>query len=473
MIEALKAYPAYADSGVPGFGKVPNCWAVAPLFSVARPKCITGVQDRQLLSVYLDRGVIPFSEVAEKRTNVTSEDLTNYQAVDPGDFVLNNQQAWRGSVGVSRYVGIVSPAYLVLTLSSRIRPAYANILLRTRAMVDQYALCSRGIGSIQRNLYWPHLRRASVLLPSGPEQAAIVRFIGHLDGCLHAEIRTKQRLVRLIEEQKQTLIDQVVTGKIDPRSREPYFNRRQSGVEWLGEVPEHWEVVRSKRLFLPRKELARERDQQLSSTQAYGVIPQAQYEERIGRRIVKLSMHFEKRRHVERDDFVISMRSFQGGLERAWASGAIRSSYVVLKPQPGVDTGFFSYLFKSWSYIGALRATADFIRDGQDLTYNNFLQVDLPLPSLDEQRQLAAQIAELVAPVDLALDANRREIDALREFQARLTADVVTGKLDVSEMAASLPLAIDEVANHRDEPGEDPDDPCGDSANDAFEEVEQ
>lgn len=110
----------------------------------------------------------------------------------------------------------------------------------------------------------------------------------------------------------------------------PYSEYKDSGLPWLGEVPAHWEIARSKRLFKQRKEFAQPEDQQLSATQAYGVIPQALYEQKTGYRVVKISMHLDKRKHVQADDFVISMRSFQGGLERAWAAGAIRSSYVVL-----------------------------------------------------------------------------------------------------------------------------------------------
>ena len=96
MIADLKPYPAMKDSGVPWVGQVPDHWAVMPLCGLARPKSVTSTQDRELLSVYLDLGVVRFSDIKEKRINVTREDLSKYQAVDPGDFVLNNQQAWRG-----------------------------------------------------------------------------------------------------------------------------------------------------------------------------------------------------------------------------------------------------------------------------------------------------------------------------------------------------------------------------------------
>ncbi|MGP0058438.1 MAG: restriction endonuclease subunit S [Beijerinckiaceae bacterium] len=160
-------------------------------------------------------------------------------------------------------------------------------------------------------------------------------------------------------------------------------------IPWLQELPAHWEVVSSKQLFFVRKELAREYDQQLAATQAYGVISQKEFERRVGRRVVQITQNLEKRRHVEKDDFVISMRSFQGGLERAWETGCIRSSYVVLKPSDRVHVGFFQYVFKSHGYIQALQATSNFIRDGQDLNISNFSLVDLPLPPREEQHLLA------------------------------------------------------------------------------------
>ena len=169
------------------------------------------------------------------------------------------------------------------------------------------------------------------------------------------------------------------------------------------------------------------------------MIPQNEYEERVGRKVVKVALHLEKRRHVELGDFVISMRSFQGGLERAWAAGCIRSSYVVLRPSTRTDTDFFTYLFKSRGYIGALQATADFIRDGQDLNFDNFAAVPLPLPPLHEQASIAQALGSLTASISAATQKEIRMIPLIRELRTRLIADVVTGKLDVREAAARLP----------------------------------
>jgi type I restriction enzyme S subunit len=204
-------------SGVEWLGDVPQHWEVLPLYAIARPRKVTNKEHRELLSVYLGRGVIPFSAVAEKRTNPTSEDLSKYQAVEVGDFVLNNQQAWRGSVGVSRYKGIVSPAYLVLALDGRLQREFADRLLSDRGMVAQYLVSSKGVGSIQRNLYWPHLRRVATLVPPVNEQIAIVRFLDESTASLATAIDRARGEIQLVREFRTRLIADVVTGSLDVR----------------------------------------------------------------------------------------------------------------------------------------------------------------------------------------------------------------------------------------------------------------
>lgn len=199
----------------------------------------------------------------------------------------------------------------------------------------------------------------------------------------------------------------------------PYAEYKDSGVPWLGAIPVHWQIARSKRLFTPRKELARPDDLQLSATQAYGVIAQTEFERRSGHRVVKISMHLDKRRHVEEGDFVISMRSFQGGLERAWTSGAIRSSYVILKPAADVDAAYFRFLFKSHPYIRALQATADFIRDGQDLNFDNFCRVDLPLMPRAEQHAIGRFMEWANGRIESAI-RSKRKASALLAEQRRM-----------------------------------------------------
>ena len=154
------------DSGVSWIGKIPENWGKLPFCALFEQKSQCGYCDEELLSVYLDKGVIRFSDGGEKRANATSEDLSKYQLVDVGDFVLNNQQAWRGSVGVSFFRGIVSPAYVILKMSEKLNRNFANYLLRDRSMVAMYCVCSKGVGSIQRNLVWNECLFLFLLFPN-------------------------------------------------------------------------------------------------------------------------------------------------------------------------------------------------------------------------------------------------------------------------------------------------------------------
>jgi len=226
-------------------------------------------------------------------------------------------------------------------------------------------------------------------------------------------------------------------------SAKPQAMTRTSAINipWLTAIPEHWKVVRAKGLFTARTERARPDDEQLSATQAYGVIPQKEFERRVGRKVVQITQHLDKRAHVEPDDFVISMRSFQGGLERAWARGCIRSSYVVLKPSPQTQVGYFSHLFKSLDYIRALQATGNFIRDGQDLNFNNFSLVDLPLPPPDEQADIAKCLDHANRKIDGFIRAKRKLIGLLNEQKQAIIHRAVTRGLhpDVPLKPSGIP----------------------------------
>ena len=418
---------AYKDSELPSFGSVPIHWEIVPLCSITTLKSITNVVNEELLSVYLDKGVIRFDDVTEKRTNVTSLDLSKYQLVEEGDFVLNNQQAWRGSVGVSIYRGIVSPAYLVLKLSPKVDAKFANYFFRNSAMVSQYLINSKGVGTIQRNLYWQHLKRSDVVLPPREEQIEIAEFLNQKTAEIDQAIAIKEQQIALLNERKQIVIQKAVTQGLDPN-----VTMKDSGVEWIGQIPEHWEIIRSKFLFTQRKENSRKDDVQLSATQAYGVIPQEEYEKRTGKSVVKISLHLDKRKRVHLNDFVISMRSFQGGLERAWAEGCIRSSYVVLKPLKPIDPDYYGYLFKTPMYIKALQNTSNFIRDGQDLNFGNFSQVDLFIVPLSEQKQIVEYIKSQLGDFEKHLELLNQQIEKLKEYKTTLINDAVTGKIKVA-----------------------------------------
>ena len=202
------------DSGISWIGKIPENWEKLPFCALFEQKSQCGHCDEELLSVYLDKGVIRFSDGGEKRANATSEDLSKYQLVEVGNFVLNNQQAWRGSVGVSFFRGIVSPAYVILKMSEKLERNFANYLLRDRSMVAMYCICSKGVGSIQRNLVWNKLKRMPVFVPPLSEQKEIVAYIEKKVSSIDSQIASIENQIANLNEYKQSLISDVVTGKV-------------------------------------------------------------------------------------------------------------------------------------------------------------------------------------------------------------------------------------------------------------------
>ena len=201
---------------------------------------------------------------------------------------------------------------------------------------------------------------------------------------------------------------------------------KDSGVAWLGKVPSHWDVVPATALFTESKERAREGDPMLSATQKYGVIPLADFEEMEQRQVTKANVNLEMRKHVEVGDFVISMRSMDGGLERARAAGSVRSSYSVLRAGPDVEGRYFGALLKSSLYIQALRLTSNFIRDGQDLSFTHVRKVKLPRPGVEEQAEIADYLDRTTARINGLIAKKIRFIKLLREKRQAVLAHVMS-----------------------------------------------
>ena len=436
MTADLQPYPAMKNSGVEWLGEVPAHWEVRRLKS-----WLANIVDQadELPQV---NTVVALENVESWTGRVALADSglmfdSQLKRFLSGDVLFGKLRPYLAKVARLTSSGLCVGEFLVL------RPRHGNVmgpyfehLLRSKPIID--AVTASTYGAKMPRADWGFIGGMPVVRPPLPEQAAIVRFLDHADRRIRRYVRAKQKLIVVLEEQKQAVIHQAVTGQIDVRTGRPYPKYKPSHAEWLGAVPESWQVRRSKRVFASRKELAGPNDTQLSATQAYGVIAQVDYEKRVGRKVVKILRHLERRQHVEIDDFVISMRSFQGGLERAWETGCIRSSYIVLRPATRLAVGYFGHFFKSIGYITALRSTANFIRDGQDLNYANFCRVDLPFPPIEEQHRIAMVLDRAAVNIDSIIERSRRQIGSLGEYRIRLIADVVTGKLDVRE-AAGLP----------------------------------
>ena len=202
---------------------------------------------------------------------------------------------------------------------------------------------------------------------------------------------------------------------------------KDSGIEWIGEIPEGWRTINPKALFTQRKDKAQKGERQLTSSQQHGILYQDDYMELTGSKVVTVEKDFDILKHVEAGDFVISMRSFQGGLEYSTKSGAISSAYVMLVPNLElVYPRFYRWLLKSSVYIDALQRTTNMVRDGQAMRYSNFAQVRLFTLPLDEQKSRADFLDLECSSIDKILFKTRSSIEEYKKLKQAVITQAVT-----------------------------------------------
>jgi len=211
---------------------------------------------------------------------------------------------------------------------------------------------------------------------------------------------------------------------------EKYAEYKDSGAQWLGEVPNHWGVEYSKWLFEERNIKATAQDEMLTASQKYGVIPQKMFMELEQQKVVQVLSGHDILKKAEANDFVISMRSFQGGIEFSGYSGAVSSAYVPLKPRADLSLAYYKHLFKSAPYIQALQTTTNLVRDGQALRYGNFIQVRIPLVPLEEAEKIGQFLDHETAQIDSLITKQEKLIELLKEKRQAVISHAVTKGLN-------------------------------------------
>ena len=206
-----------------------------------------------------------------------------------------------------------------------------------------------------------------------------------------------------------------------------YDTYKNSGVQWLGEIPGHWEMRKMKYIFDERSEKNHPDEPMLSATQSEGVILQSKYQGRV----VVVNTGFDGLKLVKVGDFVIHLRSFQGGIECAYDQGIISSAYTILNPKYPEFSAYYKKLFKSSAFIDLLKICVTGIREGQNINYSKLKQFYIPLPPLPEQRAIVTYLDDKCGKIDLLVEKLKAEIDAIKEYKQRLISDVVTGQIKV------------------------------------------
>lgn len=425
----MKVYENYSTYLPLWYKPFPSHWAVLPMYAVAREKLICDCVDLPLLSVYLDVGVIPFSAKAEKRTNATSKDLSKYQRVDYGDFVLNNQQAWRGSVGISFHTGIVSPAYIVLSIDDRLNSKYANYLFRSHIMVDQYLINSKSVGSIQRNIYWTALKRTKVPVPPKDEQNHIVQFLDWKVSAINSLINNQKKQICVIEELKERIICNAILHGVDVD-----VPRKNSGIPWIGTIPYHWRVIKIKWLFDEADERNTSEDAELLTfSKKRGLIPFSEASDKMpsasdlsNYKLLHKGQLLENR-----------MQAWHGMFICANREGCVSPDYSVFNASKirSVNVKFYEYVFRSHIWVKQFANASRGVGTGFNRLYTpQFGAIFTVYPHIEEQNRIVTFLDDKIAQLNALSEAIEKRIDVLEELKTTFISDVVTGRIDVRDI---------------------------------------
>jgi type I restriction enzyme S subunit len=382
----IPKYDDYQDSGVEWLGAIPMGWYTERsqwLFQQRRERARKG--DLQLTASQ-KYGMISqkkYMELEGKRVTQVQFNAEILKHVEADDFVIS-MRSFQGGIEYCQEKGCVSSAYVPLIPSKYVYSPFFKYLLKCQRYIEALQSTSNLVRDGQA-LRYENFRMVDLPIIPIKEQTTISIFLDKKTTQIDGAIAIKQKQISLLKEREQIMIQQAITKGLNPD-----VQMYDSGVKWLGEIPSHWKVERSQWLFKQRKERARLSDEQLTASQKHGVISQQKYMEIEGKRVTQVEFNAGILKHVEENDFVISMRSFQGGIEYCPYVGCVSSAYVPLIPGDKVYSPYFKYLLKSQRYIEALQSTSNLVRDGQALRYNNFCMLDLPIVPMDEQRELTA-----------------------------------------------------------------------------------
>ena len=425
----------YKPSGIEWLGEIPQSWEIKPLQAIfnQRNEQNNNLEFQTILSLVKDVGVIPYEEKGNVG-NKAKDDLQNYKIARVNDLVLNKMNAVIGSLGVSKYDGLVSPIYLVLYIENpNYLIAYYSYLFQTKSIQKFLRKFAYGIMEIRESIDYLEFKKMFLPTPPLQEQKEIAEFLDSKCEKIQNYIDKKQKLITLLQEKKQALINEAVTKGLNPN-----IESKNSGIEYLGLIPHHWEVRRVATLgkFFKGSNISKN-DLQDSGVCVvlYGDI-YTKYEIKTKQFQSKIAENFAK----DKTQILCGDLLFSGsgetkedigkcicylGNEKAYVGGDV----IVLR-QMGQDSLFLSYVLNS-DYIKYQKAV---ISKGEIIIHiyaSNLRDLKIPLPPLQEQNKIANFLDKKCEKINSVIEKTKKQIELIKEYKNTLINEAVCGRINL------------------------------------------
>ena len=421
----FEKYDAYKDSGLESFPEIPKNWQLKKLkFLLDEVNIRSETGDETLLSLSKYKGVIPKDSLDERAGSAST--LVGYKKVFKHNLVINKMQAVNGLLAVSELEGITSPDYSVYSAKDNsVNIHYIAFLLNQPEYLAEMKKRVTGVMEGFIRLYTDDLYDIKAILPSIKEQNCIVDFLQKKLVEIDQAIAIKEQQIALLNERKQIVIQKAVTQGLEPN-----VPMKNSGVEWIGQIPEHWECKPSRYAFRAVKRFKRDGTEiKFSVTQKWGVIPTDEMQESATQ-----AVSFDGFQICLEDDLVLNKyKAHLGVFWRAPSRGLITGNYTVFEPLKGINSKYFELLYHTPVYIDIFRTIVYGVIEGMMPLYNNdFYDMLSIVPPLEEQLAIVQYVGEQQKEFSKIERVFLGQIEKLKEYKTTLINDAVTGKIKVA-----------------------------------------
>jgi type I restriction enzyme S subunit len=439
-LATMPRYKAYKDSGFDWIGEVPENWELVPIRSIFkfRNEKNDPVITENILSLSIANGVTQYSEEG-RGGNKRKDDITAYKIARPDDIVLNSMNVIVGAVGLSKYFGAISPVYYALYIENQDASIkYYERIFQNESFQRGLLKFGKGIliklsgtgklNTIRMKVSTDDLKTLIFPKPPFEEQVAIANFLDKKTALIDEAIAIKEKQIELLKERKKIIIQQAVT-----RGLNPDISMKDSGVDWIGEIPEHWGITRFKNIFSQSRLPVREGDGVVTSFR------DGQVTLRSKRRLTGFTEAIIEGGYqgIRKGQFVLnSMDAFEGAIGVSDSDGKCTPEYVICNPKSeSISQYYFSYLLREMALAKYIQVICNAVRQrAVRIRFNNLASRLMVLPPLKEQDEIVQYIQHESEKIDAGVAHLQSQIDKFKEYKTTLINSAVTGKIKVPEV---------------------------------------